>query len=949
LISPVPTGEIKLLDGTKVETQLSSNALLRPAQRAYQGYLTDHPKSWLALGRVSRELYNRRRFEENVGAGQQAGLVAAGKALRDPLRKSVPRLKGRGQLARERAVKAVAEGDTLQGLIDFATQGAKNATTRAELTGHLADLRLFKSMGAYITDVGGKAVFRSDLNPALLRKLRQGYVSLGKAAKDREANFRAAGVELGSTGRESMPGRVTRGEVVHPGPRAVPNAASGLPPVEAGQLSLAGSPKARTIYRPASFQGGAFRVATAPTGLRQRAAAAVRGARAGMPQKPQSVTHGYEGKLRLAGNESPRVFEAQAASLGESQNFRLKNWLREQVLPMGETFSKETLPTDARKNYQPVRLNAKVHLPADVKGAIDKREAGLQLTKVEENAIKSYDVGQDIFPDINTLKSAEDYKGVVFVPKRVFTHVAPKTAVREGFGADVAHYAMWPVRATNQITRAAILFVGPKYIVMNLPQNYIMTAVQQGPLRAAENYRLAMRAIPKTLGPDLYAYEKSILGEGAMVSGLGGKGQILGRMTGTVAQQFSRPTDTPFRISAHFYEVQRETGIRSVAEFKAILKKARADDPAAKQLVYRTLQRAQNAVGDYQRMGPIEKIARDIIFFYPWIKVATRWTKHTVAEHPIQLGMGAQLARRQEEQITKELGPQPNYLQGLVKGGQRGKYPMVYNTTNLGILNTPVQGIQAIGATLSGDPNAADTVVGNFTPALGFLSSLISRKNSFGQDYPAGTSAMGIAKDQFYNSIPAIRMVNRLQGQSPSKLYPMNRADIIKQGVFGSWFKKPLDAAYGNQIAEDTRTSSMGRVQKAQAANDAETRLFRTAGVVSKAGPLPPRLAGDLKGRALYRLALAKAREDAGPEDLAKGALTPYAKLTVAVNLLAQHGKLTDSDATKHLATFQKATPERIVKLLAWIDRTYFDSQYVASMAKGMRNRGYHLDSVNVR
>src|SRR5204862_1278453 len=118
---------------------------------------------------------------------------------------------------------------------------------------------------------------------------------------------------------------------------------------------------------------------------------------------------------------------------------------------------------------------------------------------------------------------------------------------------------------------------------------------------------------------------------------------------------------------------------------------------------------------DYGDLGPVEaSIVRRVIFFYPWVKGATKWTVHFVEEHPVQAAVATQVAKQGKQKQREALGDKlPLWASGLIPTGN-GK---TVNPAGLSALSTPAElAAQAAGA-LPGVRAPKNDVLSQLTPA----------------------------------------------------------------------------------------------------------------------------------------------------------------------------------------------------------------------------------------
>jgi len=821
--------------GVVIKSEASGNTFARMFQGAYDKMIEAHPGSRVAQKRVGKELWHEQRFVENVSRALPGAVEAAGKKLSS---------------AQKRAIQAVAEGQPIGARITHLTENAKSASTVAEVGSATAELKLLRAAKRYVVEVDGKPTLAPAFRRSLITKIRRGakpadlqaaYEIGGKAAAKETAIKVDKSLISDETAanRIQMPGRKIADE----------------------QLRSAGVGGQQTFWEP-TFMGGEFRVTHVQRGGVSRLKADVQGYRGGLPQKMKSVTNPFTGKLLETGNLTPNVTRSISQSLMEAERYGTKDWLRGRLVEAGQKFSPETLPDNAAKDWQAIRLDSTASIPPRVKTLMDRRELGTQLTRAEQKEIAAYSVEHDaeMFPNVNDLKTPEDYQGVVFVPKNM-TSLISSTAgtLGAGMGSSVARALAGFMKGVNQIERAGILFTSPKYIITNAPQNFFFNIIQQkgNVASAARDYIWAVKKSSKVLGPEGTAMIDAVGGEGKMASGLAGTpGQFISGVTGKVAEAFGKPTDIPNRRVAIRYEARRE-GFKTTAKLKDLLL-----NPANREALYRVSRRANDAIIDYSRLGKFEQVITNFVFFYPWVKGASRYTKHFVVEHPVQAAAYAKLGQQSTDETTRLLGPLPDYLKGVFVAGHRGNTPKVINPTSLGFANTPMDIAESLVNLAKGKTDTSQNVLGNMTPAYSALMALVTHQTGSGYSYPANNGSLshqvgqqvGILKDQLYSGLPLIRMKLRLQGQQ-SKLYPMNKQDMLLQGIMGSWFPKPINELQGNTQAATQNRAGMDSADKIKTTVADEKRNMQIAISVA-GGQYPPILDKAFEARQEHLLAL---------------------------------------------------------------------------------------------
>jgi hypothetical protein len=98
------------------------------------------------------------------------------------------------------------------------------------------------------------------------------------------------------------------------------------------------------------------------------------------------------------------------------------------------------------------------------------------------------------------------------------------------------------------------------------------------------------------------------------------------------------------------------------------------------------IQRAREAIGDYDRLGAVEKdVVRHAIFFYTWLKVSARLSKMFLVDRPIQSAAITNLGKLGEQKQREELGSLPSFAEPLFKVAGSKEHPIVSNASALNV------------------------------------------------------------------------------------------------------------------------------------------------------------------------------------------------------------------------------------------------------------------------
>jgi hypothetical protein len=116
---------------------------------------------------------------------------------------------------------------------------------------------------------------------------------------------------------------------------------------------------------------------------------------------------------------------------------------------------------------------------------------------------------------------------------------------------------------------------------------------------------------------------------------------------GKVADFYGHIIDQIPRGAAFLHEARRE-GFKTPQQIAHLIDRARTDEAAFHKLDL-IARKANDALIDYDRMSNFEKdVIRQVIFFYPWVRGATRYTARFALEHPYQALNAAGLGQHGE-------------------------------------------------------------------------------------------------------------------------------------------------------------------------------------------------------------------------------------------------------------------------------------------------------------
>lgn len=897
--------------GEKIPGVYSRSALTRAGQRAWDrmlGLEGSNPMvgrgggvyERLRAGKIGKELNENARVAERVALAPSAALAKLGDRLTGPQQEAI-RIAAEGVPAAERiAYHAAGEGGFHQRRVNLAKA---------------ADVHLNQPVeGAVLPPtINPDAVLTRSLLDRLMRRgvsgpeLAQIYDKTAASAGRREATLRDAGLsnDASFAGRVQGPGRMYRG-AEYLSPQAA--AELGLPPEAAGLVGAEG------------FNQGVFRVPATPGYVRGRIARYGRAIR--RPGRPPSLNQPFTGRMVEKGTHGGPSTKLVARS--EAESVALAQMI-DRVKQLGRMGVK-TPPLGQEAHYRPVVLNPRIVRDPVAQRALVNVEQGTGLTAVEKRALGHHaeQLRQAALPNPGTVEAGQE--GVRWIPNKLARGLDKPAEAQTWFGQKAT-------RVLNEVNRgstAGVLYAaGTGYVVPQWIGNEFVRFADQGLLGPIRGWQAAK------LWKDLDAEGRSVLGAlGGTHAGIVGSvtPEAVGPVSATInklASLFGTVIDSPLRIPSVVHHMINQGYEPTVEGFAKLL--ANPDD------TIRVGRRAVTNSIDFSRLGPTEaKLARLLVWFYPWLKASTMYLGHLAREHPALSAAVMQSGAYGKEHTG--LVAQPAATEGTFKTGDTGdpNRPMTSNPNSAAILNSGPQAYNTIRGALLGGLKRGQAPLDWTTPAIAAFSYFGLRVDPFtgAQAKPNEGVVQAIEK-----TLPLPRPVSLLKSwqSGGGKQFPMSHRDVIRRAIFGSVAPRPEDQQVTRGYTRKETRALMNPVERAH-----ETSVFAKSETVKQLRSikqidgfhLPPELKQAIEWQAQrteFRLGFASRH----------GISKPSALDNIAADLSALEGKglIPTSQADEAYAIAkQLASTEQGKSRLNSMSEQITDAYYGGQVLKGYRH-----------
>lgn len=517
-----------------------------------------------------------------------------------------------------------------------------------------------------------------------------------------------------------------------------------------------------------------------------------------------TLTHEYTGLLRQTGLFRTDVHNLTHDALARALKLDTIRWYRDTLLAAA---------TDVPRYADdvPIAVRPGGHVQKELKEFWDTWElvqgGGLSAKQIASLAgDKQLDeYARMLFPR-NVSPVGKPIDGIKWVPRELVQNSAvtnPLAGRIFGTG-DVARVAGDAFDLVNDYVKAAILFGNPAYSPVQLVQNVALNVIQQG-VFLPRNWGRAARLLAKLAPENKQALlDLTQAGHASVLQARKMPINKAAKVAMFIADRYPR--------LASFAHEAAKAGYKTSADIDALIAAARKGTPGAMRQLDLITRRAVDAVGDFERLGPVEKntLAR-WLFVYPWLKAATRLTYRMPLDHPWQsIAFGA-AGYELKERSDRMLGDRPHYAEweipipGMVD--ENGN-PYTFNISRLFPWETPASivraGISASTGLEPQGPQALDLL----QPTIQAGISAITGRDDFGRDVGKGLPAFA---RETWEALPPARFHRAFTTSDEEKrenVYPRDTQDELVRLGAGSLAPKPYNIEKAQAIAHGkTRTA----------------------------------------------------------------------------------------------------------------------------------------------
>lgn len=509
----------------------------------------------------------------------------------------------------------------------------------------------------------------------------------------------------------------------------------------------------------------------------------------------------------------------------------------------------------------------------------------------------------------------------------------------------------------NQLAVIGTLYLKPAYITANMIGQLMLVTMDHmlNPVAAYKNWRLSRRVFAQN--PEAQAMIKASMHEGIIESfGLQqGRSQRIGKAHRFLSKKFNKILDEPFREASFFNEARRRGWTEeNIADLMR---------PENRGELLQVAARANENIIDYGRLGPNEReYVRRLVFFYPWVKGATRYSARFLTEHPAQAYATIGAGKFAQDEIEKELGPVPSYVLGSFVGpdidipgfGNLSKrtlpdgteVPRIINPAAVTVLGTLGETVGSARALIAGKPRESEQLSEYLTPAASLGISIATRTDPFtGRTFPTDMTTGDIITQEIGQTVAPWDLLKDVQrseeyasGERPTDnvLFPYNARERIAR-YFG-----PTPHSYNPKEGQSRAFSEKRGLESAtkrEQLKGAESRKqlleqAKKVGLLPKGSKqLPKELRDALLLKTRRETNLVAVEKELGRE------LTQLDRLYADLGLAVRMGKIPEAMAKRIIEQAKLAPDPTVAYLARRIREGMFGTQIISRYRKAINGR----------
>ena len=411
--------------------------------------------------------------------------------------------------------------------------------------------------------------------------------------------------------------------------------------------------------------------------------------------------------------------------------------------------------------YEPVRDVSGV--PSKLREIVNKAshvqltsEEGMQLAEGE-----LADLEKLLFPNAADL-TPEEAQHVRWFDRRTIADE------RRSVPSSVGRKVKKGFQIINEPVRDFGIYAKPSYI-LNMINSASMALIDQG-LFAIPNVYKAITAVSKW-DPATARMLDAMAGESRTSSYAPQQASFA--VSRALAAGWNKVTDQMFRRAAAIHWLHR-AGIAD-EQIPAVLARS-LKEPEAMRVVSEASRRAKKSMVELDNLTPVERDwLRHIVFVYPWTSRSLVWSLRTIAEHPIQSALYAEIGKETEQEFPPILKRLPGYMKEM------GYFPIGWTKdgspkmVNPGSVNTFATLAEFAG--IADGTNTLDALLG---PGAELALHVATNRDQYGRTYK--TPVVGPVTDML-GGLPQYAAIRRA-GLKPGETKPLdytNQRALVEQ------------------------------------------------------------------------------------------------------------------------------------------------------------------------